>query len=84
MIPFPFTYYIKEEAAEYGIDWDGPTFRGEDDAGDGVIVPEVPIYLDSSQLSILKTIVNPLEECDDYGRSYFVATRQLVREMLTH
>ena len=54
----------------------------DNEASDRVIVPDIPTFLDAPQLSILKTIVDPLESCDDNGKSYYIATRQLVREML--
>lgn len=45
-------------------------------------MPEIPSYLDAGQLSFLKTLVDPLEQCDDYGKGYYIAIRQLVREMV--
>ena len=75
--------FVQEEAAEYGIDWQGPAVCSEDEL-ERVVVPGIPSYLDPSQLSFLKTVVNPLEHCDDHGRNFYVATRQLVREILSH
>ena len=53
-----------------------------DEAQGRVIVPEIPSYLDASQLSFLGTLVDPLQQCDDHGKGYYIATRQLVREMV--
>ena len=56
--------------------------RDGGEAQDRVTVPEIPICLDDSQLSLLKILVDPLQPCDDFGRGHYVAARQLVREML--
>ena len=69
-----------QEAADYGIDWDGPMVN--DEAQDRVTVPEIPSYLNACQLSFLKTLVDPLQHCDDHGKGYYTAVRQLVREMI--
>lgn len=71
----------EEESSEYGIDWTGPAGFA-DEAEERVVVPETPNYLSAEQLSLIKTLVNPLQQCDDYGKGLYVATRQLVREVL--
>ena len=65
---------------EYGIDWSGPISAVETE--ERVIVPDIPDYLDADQLIFLKSLVNPLEQCDDYGKGFYLATRQIVREFL--
>jgi hypothetical protein len=70
----------QEESMEYGIDWSGPALAC--DAVERVVVPEVPNYLEESQLSFLKSLVNPLKECADHGKGFYLAVRQLVREMM--
>ena len=72
--------YVQEEASEYGIDWSGPSSAGN--VVERVTVPQIPDFLTTDQLSFLKSLVNPLKQCDDYGKSFYVDTRQLVREML--
>ena len=47
-----------------------------------VVVPEIPDVLSLNQKSFLQSLVNPLDQCDDYGKHFYVVTRQLVREML--
>lgn len=73
--------FVQEESSEYGIDWTGPAGFA-DEAEERVVVPETPNYLSAEQLSLIKTLVNPLQQCDDYGKGLYVATRQLVREVL--
>ena len=65
---------------EYGIDWSGPTSTYETEGH--VVVPDIPDCLSADQLSSLKSLVNPLTPCDDHGKRFYVATRQLVREIL--
>ena len=45
-------------------------------------MPEIPDFLTSDQMSFLKSVVDPLDLCDDHGKGLYVATRQLVRETL--
>lgn len=71
---------LQEEALEYGIDWCGPTSAEESE--NHVNVPEVPSYLDTHQLSFLKSLMDPLQPCDDYGKRFYVLTRQLVRSKI--
>ena len=52
------------------------------DAAEQVTVPDIPNFLNSCQLSLLQTIIDPLQQCDDYGKSIYIATRQLVRQMI--
>lgn len=47
-----------------------------------VVVPDTPNFLSAEQLSVLKTLVDPLGHCDDLGKGFYVATRQLMREMI--
>lgn len=53
-----------------------------DDTLEQVTVPEIPEFLTSDQMTFLKSLVNPLKPCDDYGKNFYVATRQLVRDMI--
>ena len=53
-----------------------------DEAQERVVVPEIPDVLSLNQKSFLQSLVNPLDQCDDYGKQFYVAARQLVREML--
>lgn len=69
---------MQEDTVEYGIDLSGPSCIDTDN--ERVIVPEVPSILNDSELSLLQTLVNPLEQCDDYGRGFYVAARQIVRD----
>jgi len=64
---------------EYGIDWSGPAVACETE--NQVVVPEIPDYLDEKQLSFLQLLVDPLKQCNDYGKGFYVTVRQLVREM---
>lgn len=66
--------------SEYGIDWSGPTSVGESE--EHVIVPDTPNDLNTDQLSFIAALVNPLKQCDDYGKGFYVATRKVVREIL--
>ena len=43
-------------------------------------MPEVPSFLSDSELSLLQTLIDPLQECDDFGKRLYVAARQIVRE----
>lgn len=47
-----------------------------------VIVPEIQELVTADQMCLLKSLVNPLKPCDDYGKGFYVSTRQLVREMI--
>lgn len=71
---------FQEEAEDYGIDWSGPV--PENEAEGHVVIPDTPSLLGVGQLSVLKTLVDPLAHCDDFGKEFYVATRQLVREMI--
>ena len=74
-------YSFQEQAADYGIDWSGPVVSDDEDER-RVIVPYTPTLLSARQLSVLKSLVDPLRHCDDFGKRYYVATRQIVREMV--
>lgn len=70
---------LQEEAAEYGIDWLAPTLTSDEEC---VNVPEIADPLNSQQVCLLQTLVNPLQQCEDYGKSLYIATNQIVREMI--
>lgn len=53
-----------------------------DETQEHVVVPETLNCLHEEQLSFLKSLVNPLKQCDDYGKGFYTATRQLVKELL--
>ena len=74
---------VQEELSDYGVDWSGPTATSYENEIDRVIIPTVPALLNHSQFSYLQSSIDPLQQCDDYGKSLYVTTRQLVREMLS-
>ena len=74
--------HMQEESLEYGIDWSGPALACE--AEQHVLVPGIPDYLEKDQLSFLKLLVNPLKQCSDHGKGFYLAVRQLVQEMIDH
>ena len=59
---------------EYGIDWNGPT--GVDH--ETVVVPDTENPLSPAQLDLLRDTINPMEECDQYGISLYLATKAFV------
>lgn len=67
--------------SEYGVDWLGPTSASSDEV-ERVVVPRIPQPLSNTQVSFLLTLVEPLQQCEDYGKSLYLTTRQLVRELL--
>ena len=60
----------------------GPTSASGDDQVERVIVPSVHQPISDAQVSYLFTLVEPLRQCDDYGRSFYVTTRQIVRGLV--
>lgn len=72
--------HTQDQASDYGIDWSGPS--SSEEAENRVVVPEVPSYLEPCQLSYLKSLVNPCEPCDDWGKGFYLAVRLLVREII--
>ena len=47
-----------------------------------VVVPDITDCLSADQLSSLKSLVNSLTLCDNHGKIFYVATTQLVMEIL--
>ena len=70
----------QEEALEYGVDWSGPSSTEEH--VEQVVVPQVPDILTPEQFLLLKSLVKPLDPCEDYGKELYVSARKIVREML--
>ena len=66
--------YMYAMQNEYGIDWNGPT--GVDH--ETVAVPDTENPLSPAQLDLLRHTINPMEECDQYGISLYLATRAFV------
>ena len=58
-------FYLQEDTVEYGIDMSGPVCLADD--SERVVVPEVPSILNDTQVSLLHSLVDPLEPCDDCG-----------------
>ena len=75
-------FFFQEELSDYGVDWLGPASASSDEV-ERVVVPTVSQYLSNTQVSYLLSLVDPLQECEDHGKSLYVITRQLVRELLT-
>ena len=50
---------------QYGIDWEGPVPLDSDT--DEIVVPSVPCPLNDYKLQALREVLDPLQECDDYG-----------------
>lgn len=67
---------------EYGIHMTGPISLVDD--SDRVVVPEVPSILTSAQESLLHTLIDPLKQCEDYGKGLYTAARQVVRDMIMY
>ena len=65
---------------EYGIDMPGPVCLADSER---VLVPEVPSILNDTQVSLLHSLVDPLEPCDDCGKGYYITARQIVRDSIT-
>ena len=63
----------------YGLDWDGPPVH---EANDTVTVPDTLSPLLPHEISLLQTLIDPLQPCDDLGVSMYGATRQFVRDIV--
>ena len=68
----------------YGIDWNGPVVAESHHDHDQVAVLETQCLLTSNQLQNISSTVNPMEECNDYGLSLYIATRDLVNTYMNH
>ena len=66
----------------FGIDWDGPPVH--DDEEDTVVVPVTPTPLLPEEFSLLQTLIDPSQPCDDFGIAMYTATREYVRDVLSH
>ena len=64
---------------DYGIDWDGPPVV---DSNEGVTVPTTSIPLNDHQMETLKSLVDPLSECEDHGVTFYVAVRAFVHTLI--
>jgi hypothetical protein len=73
---------IQEELEEFGIDWGGPAVI-EDESNDEINVPPVTNILQPHEMEMLKTLINPLEECDDLGISFYAMTKQFCQQIIT-
>ena len=73
-------FCLQEDTVEYGIDLSGPVCLADD--SERVVVPEVPSILNDTQVSLLRSLVNPLESCDDCGKGYYITARQIVRDSI--
>ena len=63
----------------YGIDWDGPPVV---DVDEGVTVPSTTAPLSNEYMDTLRSMVDPLSECEDHGVTFYVAVREFVRAIL--
>ena len=73
-------FYLQEDTVEYGIDLSGPVCLADDSER---VMPEVPSILNDTQVSLLRSLVDPLEPCDDCGKGYYITARQIVRDNVT-
>ena len=75
---------LQIEAAEFGIDWDGPLptefFNGEEE---GVEIPPVNVPISEEQFYQLETQVNPNEPSRNYGIELYLRTIEFLAQM-TH
>ena len=62
---------------DYGIDWSGPVV--DDEVNKHVVVPDT---LNLKEALYPQHLDDPLGCCDDFGKGFYVTTRQLVREMV--
>jgi hypothetical protein len=60
---------------DYGIDWNDPCVTN---TVEHVDVPTIQCPITEQQLSQLKEIVDPMQECDDYGFLLYQTTRAFV------
>ena len=75
----------RDEAAEsgviddaFGIDWNGPMVI---QVQEQVNVPNTPCPLQDEDLEQLKTLVDPMLTCDDYGVVLYIAAREFVQNV---
>ena len=75
----------RDEAAEsgviddaFGIDWNGPMVT---QVQEQVNVPNTPCPLQDEDLEQLKTLVDPMLTCDDYGVVLYIAAREFVQNV---
>ena len=66
---------LKEDAEDFGIDWDGPSIIEDVES---VEVPVVQCPLQSQQLAILRSHIDPLSDCTDFGVGLYLATREII------
>ena len=64
--------------AEYGMDWNGPAVVNHET----VVIPDTETPLSPAQLDLLRHTINPMEECDHYGISLYVATQAFVYSII--
>ena len=70
---------IENVDADYGIDWNDPCVTN---TVEHVDVPTNQCLLTEQQLSELKDIIDPMQDCDDYGFSLYITVRAFVRACL--
>ena len=75
----------RDEAAEsgviddnFGIDWNGPIVT---QVNEQVVVPITHCPLQNEELEQLKSLVNPMVTCDDYGVVLYIAAREFIRNL---
>lgn len=65
---------------EYGVDWKGPQFKDNDNT---VVVDDPRNFLNQSQLTVLQSLVNPLEEdTGGYVVNVYNKTVRIVLQLL--
>lgn len=69
------------EATIFGVDWGAPPAL--DDGEQRVVVPDTPCALLPHEFSLLKSLINPLRTCDDFGIAMYCATRAFVSDVLS-
>ena len=72
--------FFERVSQEYGLD--DADSRSEESTDEGVPVPRNAITLEEEQLEYLRSEVNPLEECDDYGISIYLKTVEVLNRIL--
>ncbi len=71
--------FFQDELQQYGIDWNGPPAVDDDNT---VEVPAISCPLQNQELDLLRSFINPLDECDDLGVSIYAATRSFVEDCI--
>lgn len=65
---------------EYGVDWEGPQSEDDDNT---VVVDDPRNLLNQTQLTVLRSLVNPLEEdTEGYGVNVYNKTVRIVSQLL--